>query len=272
MSTPTDKMREAASQVPLVDLLRGVPRAARLLIDSEDGMSTRHIPVGRLCHEAATALSTLPAPAPEAQAVEALRAIMRAADAAKEPCSLDDPESPAAIRNGKFATIAAMAAQGLGLVRGPAAQPAAQQAPAVPQGWRVERGSDERDKWVQIFNADTRRWRRVYADVDLLLYRFLSAMLDAAPQPPAAGWQSMRKAPKDGTAVLVLVEGSDIPRAARWLRGTDDPHATEDTAGPGWHLTWDGTPIAQHDGPRYWMHCPDDPDDAPQAPAAPEGE
>jgi hypothetical protein len=49
----------------------------------------------------------------------ALRAIMRLADQCKEPCG-QDPESAAAVRNGKFATIAQMAAQGLGLVRGPA--------------------------------------------------------------------------------------------------------------------------------------------------------
>ena len=73
-------------------------------------------------------------------------------------------------------------------------------------------------------------------------------------------WQPMRTAPKDGRAVLVLVEGSDIPRGVRWLRGPDDPYATEQTTRPGWHLTWDGTPIEPHDGPRYWMHCPADPD------------
>ena len=84
----------------------------------------------------------------------------------------------------------------------------------------------------------------------------LQAKVDAITSP----WRPMRTAPKDGVAVLVLVEGSDIPRAARWLRGPSDPHATEMTAGPGWHLTWDGTPIPEHDGPRYWRHCPDDPE------------
>ena len=48
----------------------------------------------------------------------ALRAVMRMADEAKEPCSTD-PESPAAIRNGRFASIAQVAAQGLGWVQGP---------------------------------------------------------------------------------------------------------------------------------------------------------
>lgn len=49
---------------------------------------------------------------------QALRAVMRMADAAKEPCSTD-PESPAAIRNVTFASLAHVAAQGLGMVSGP---------------------------------------------------------------------------------------------------------------------------------------------------------
>lgn len=60
---------------------------------------------------------------------EALTAIMRAAEAAKEDCGMD-PETPAAIRNGRLATIAFMAAQGLGMVRGPSLAAAA---PVVPQ-------------------------------------------------------------------------------------------------------------------------------------------
>jgi hypothetical protein len=49
----------------------------------------------------------------------ALRAVIRVAEAAKEPCEMD-PESPAAIRNGRFASIAQVAAQGLGWCGGPA--------------------------------------------------------------------------------------------------------------------------------------------------------
>jgi hypothetical protein len=70
------------------------------------------------------------APAVAPMEAQALQVIMRFADQCKEPCGMD-PESAAAIRNGKFASIAQMAAQGLGLVRGPAfaaapAQPAPQ--------------------------------------------------------------------------------------------------------------------------------------------------
>ena len=45
-----------AYEVPLHELLEGVPESARLVIDSEDGMSTRFIPVGHLCKQAAIAL------------------------------------------------------------------------------------------------------------------------------------------------------------------------------------------------------------------------
>jgi hypothetical protein len=49
-----------AVQVPLIELLSKVPLTARLVI--EDGpYSTSYIPVGRYCHEAASALAT-PAP------------------------------------------------------------------------------------------------------------------------------------------------------------------------------------------------------------------
>jgi hypothetical protein len=49
----------------------------------------------------------------------ALRAVIRVAEAAKEPVFGMDPESQAAIRNGIFATIAQVAAQGLGWCGGP---------------------------------------------------------------------------------------------------------------------------------------------------------
>jgi len=86
----------------------------------------------------------------------------------------------------------------------------------------------------------------------------LQASVDAVQSP----WRPMKDAPKDGWAILVLLDGSDIPHAVRWLRGKDDPHATEETEGPGWYMTWDGSPVSEHSGPRYWMECPADPDAA----------
>ncbi|WAI83233.1 MULTISPECIES: hypothetical protein [Achromobacter] len=52
----------------------------------------------------------------ETQAI--LRWIMRTAESAKEDCGMD-PETPAAVRNGKLASIASAAAQALGLTGGP---------------------------------------------------------------------------------------------------------------------------------------------------------
>jgi hypothetical protein len=77
--------------------------------------------------------------------------------------------------------------------------------------------------------------------------RFAQACATARP------WQGMRSAPKDGTAILVLMDGSDIPHAARWLAADDK----RGSGSEGWHLTWDGYWLHQ---PRYWMACPDDPD------------
>jgi len=79
-----------------------------------------------------------------------------------------------------------------------------------------------------------------------------SAAIDAIPHP----WQRMTTAPKDGTAVLVLLCGSDIPNALRWLESCDD-RGRETT---GWHMTWDGHRITRADGLRYWMPIPEDPD------------
>lgn len=71
---------------------------------------------GNLFSDAADTIDNLRAQLAEAQA--ALKTVMRNAELSKEPCG-PDPESPAAIRNGKFAGLASIAAQGLGMVRGP---------------------------------------------------------------------------------------------------------------------------------------------------------
>ncbi|HFK2947307.1 TPA: hypothetical protein ACGY8F_002265 [Stenotrophomonas maltophilia] len=58
----------------------------------------------------------------------------------------------------------------------------------------------------------------------------------AARQP--VGWQPMESAPKDGTVVLGLLEGSDIPQSIRFRDG--------------WEIAWDGHRITAHDGPLRW--------------------
>ena len=69
-------------------------------------------------------------------------------------------------------------------------------------------------------------------------------------------WQKMATAPKDGTAILVLLTGSDIPKPARWF----EAEHKRASAGAGWYITWDNYALTSFDGPRYWMPCPDDPD------------
>ena len=80
---------------------------------------------------------------------------------------------------------------------------------------------------------------------------------DVPPEKWKALYRPMRTAPKNGHAVLALVEGSDIPRAIRWL-ASDDSRAL---SGAGWYMTWDDTFVDPAiDGPRYWMPIADDPD------------
>ncbi|WP_414616726.1 hypothetical protein [Stenotrophomonas muris] len=57
-----------------------------------------------------------------------------------------------------------------------------------------------------------------------------------ARQP--VGWQPMESAPTDGTVVLGLLEGSDIPQSIRFRDG--------------WEIAWDGYRIPAHDGPLRW--------------------
>ena len=83
------------------------------------------------------------------------------------------------------------------------------------------------------------------------------AMQDEEGDAVQSPWQPMKTAPKDGTTVLALLESSDVPKAIEWCEA-DHFLATD---GAGWYMPWDGTKIQPHDGPRYWMHCPDDPDD-----------
>lgn len=61
--------------------------------------------------------------------------------------------------------------------------------------------------------------------------------------PPT--WHPMATAPKDGTVVLGLVKGSDIPHPMRW-------------AGHWWQSSWDHHDFF-HDEPWCWMAIPDSP-------------
>lgn len=66
-------------------------------------------------------------------------------------------------------------------------------------------------------------------------------------------WRPMTSAPKDGTAILVLLAGSDIPYPVRWI---EDKMDLPKNGVPGWYTTWDHYPILDDDGPLCWMRCP----------------
>lgn len=64
-------------------------------------------------------------------------------------------------------------------------------------------------------------------------------------------WRPMTSAPKDGTAILALLAGSDIPYPVRW----QDKELPEGSP-PGWFVTWDNYRLSESDGPLCWMRCP----------------
>ena len=156
---------------------------------------------------------------PTEQMREALTTIMRMADAAKEPCC-PDPESPAAIRNGKFASIAMVAAQGLGWVRGPALTAPAAEVPEAMGDAEIDRLLPESDGTAEA-NATRVElapevWGSEYEEVDAwsrpLIRQFASA-LNAARD---AQWQStrLRGGVPEGWKLVPVEPTTDMLRAA----------------------------------------------------------
>lgn len=64
--------------------------------------------------------------------------------------------------------------------------------------------------------------------------------------PAEREWQPMETAPRDGTAILVILPQTDIPKAARW-----------DYKQLRWIHTWDLTPFHNRNEPIYWMPIAD---------------
>lgn len=68
--------------------------------------------------------------------------------------------------------------------------------------------------------------------------------LQALGQAFDAGWQGMYTAPIDGTAILALLTGSDLPHIIRWQRQK-------------WIIAWDGYDLSSAcDEPTHWMAIP----------------
>ena len=56
-------------------------------------------------------------------------------------------------------------------------------------------------------------------------------------------WQTIDSAPKDGTVILVIFTGIDVPVAVKWV-------------GDGWRVEWDHWVLPESEWPSHWMHCP----------------
>lgn len=166
---------------------------------------------------------------------EALTAIMRTAEAAKEPCG-SDPESPTAIRNSKFATIAMMAAQGLGIVRGPSLAGSAQ--PEEPVAWQLSlsfpaEGDYEWSPWREVDEDALRVYRRKAAEhPDRFrlrpVYTHPVGAVLPAPDAPVSGLESV---PRDDGWRHVANEWADCAcNAVQWLRNIRNGISTAEDA------------------------------------------
>lgn len=88
----TDSTSPIATQVPLIEQLRSVPKDARHIINTPVSpliSSSRSIPYGRMCHEAADALAASP-PAPAAPSigwVDETMKLVRAFASARADCA-----------------------------------------------------------------------------------------------------------------------------------------------------------------------------------------
>lgn len=85
-----------ACATPLVDLLRHVPADARLVVDSDDGLATQYIPIGRLAAEAISELTRLRSLVEADAEVERVLALSDDEVIAEAVAAGDDPEQVAA--------------------------------------------------------------------------------------------------------------------------------------------------------------------------------
>lgn len=89
----------------------------------------------------------------------------------------------------------------------------------------------------EVSHTDPMAWANMRDEIQHGLQLLDSAL--AARQPVGEpAWQKMESAPKDGTVVLGLLEGSDIPQSIRFRDG--------------WEIAWDAYRIPAHDGPLRW--------------------
>jgi len=115
---------------------------------------------------------------------------------------------------------------------------------AAPTHWINFRGIDDTDEMMRV------RAVLEAAGIKVPDGRLLAQIVQVAAPTQADGWQPMKTAPKDGAAVMALLEASDIPHAVKWC---ESDHFLAEGRGAGWYMTWDSTKIQPHDGPCYWM-------------------
>lgn len=108
------------------------------------------------------------------------------------------------------------------------------------------RGTESYD--IECRFSDGQKFAAIQVDGE---FPKLAQRICSALTLPETLWQPMTSAPKDGTVILALLTGSDIPYPIRW----QDKELPEGSP-PGWFVTWDNYRLTEMDGPMCWMRCP----------------
>lgn len=148
------------------------------------------------------------------------------------------------------------------------AQQAEAQPVAVPAGWRIQRNADGS---IGLFapppiNGESRRTSECFTnklgnDMNEIVFKFLSHMLAAAPQPAQAtskeGWQPIETAPKDGSTVMLFEQYESEPFFGYWWEGRSRWRASTT------HYDTDGNACVidrvYSEGVTHWMPLPPPP-------------
>lgn len=93
---------------------------------------------------------------------------------------------------------------------------------------------------------------KINVDYNLLCAIVRESIIADAPE---SNWQPIDTAPKDGSLILAIVQGSDVPKVLGWLT---EPISKEnkDGRGVGWRMSWDSYLFEDESAPISWMPLP----------------
>ncbi len=118
---------------------------------------------------------------------------------------------------------------------------------AVAAAYQLIGGFKRQQEFHEMFDQDPNEQANISgADFALMVDELKQVTKQRDELMAASQWQPIETAPKDGTAVLGKLIGSDIPIPVRMLHGN-------------WVVSWDLHHLSEWDGPTHWMSLPNPP-------------